>query len=336
VSTQGKLRVFVSSVQKELQEERLVVQTVMSTDLFLSAHCEPVLYEYQPAASNTAFEGALQEVDSCKIYLLIVGSQYGTREGMLSITHHEYRRAKEKKLHILAFIRGDAKANREEGTKELLSELAADRFKYKRFSTPTELQKEVRSALAKLLRDKFGIEPSRPLRYRHSLRRVLVLCLLGLVGSILVFSVVASLLRRYTLYSIQEAQRRAQAIEVELQRLYPNVPARYQGSATYWDGSSAKLAEDSWNDGRLEWRTLFFEGRPVARDKFLYRNDKVVGKERSYIDETKRIFLVDEFASDGLLISKRSCPEGPERPCAHYLDFMRSPLPPLGQMFVYR
>jgi hypothetical protein len=34
-----KLRVFVSSVQKELEDERLIVQNLVNTDRFLSVHC---------------------------------------------------------------------------------------------------------------------------------------------------------------------------------------------------------------------------------------------------------------------------------------------------------
>ena len=33
-----RLRVFVSSVQKEMEDERLVVQQLLSTDSFLAAH----------------------------------------------------------------------------------------------------------------------------------------------------------------------------------------------------------------------------------------------------------------------------------------------------------
>lgn len=43
----AKLRVFVSSVQKELEDERLIVQNLVNTDSFLSAHCVPVLYEFE-------------------------------------------------------------------------------------------------------------------------------------------------------------------------------------------------------------------------------------------------------------------------------------------------
>jgi len=47
-----KLCVFVSSVQKELEDERLIVQNLMNTDGFLSAYCTPVLYKLEPRTSN--------------------------------------------------------------------------------------------------------------------------------------------------------------------------------------------------------------------------------------------------------------------------------------------
>lgn len=155
-----KLCVFVSSVQKELEDERLIVQNLMNTDVFLSAYCTPVLYELEPASPDKALEGCLQSLDGCQVYLLIVGVEYGTPVGKLSITHAEYRRAKERKLPILAFIKGDRGVKREEGTAKLLTELDTDGPKYKRFGNVIELQKEVRAALVKLLKDRFGISPT--------------------------------------------------------------------------------------------------------------------------------------------------------------------------------
>jgi ATP-dependent DNA helicase RecG len=154
------LQVFVSSVQKELEDERLIVQNLLNTDAFLSAHCVPVLYEFEPASPDTATEGCLKALDGCQVYLLIVGIQYGTRVGKLSITHTEYRRSKERKLPILAFIKGERITKREEGTDALIHELDSDGLKYKRFGNVIELQKEVRAALVKLLKDQFGIAPS--------------------------------------------------------------------------------------------------------------------------------------------------------------------------------
>lgn len=154
------LRVFVSSVQKELEDERLIVQNLVSTDPFLSAHCVPVLYEFEPASPEKALQGCLKSLDGCHVYLLIVGVQYGSLVGDLSITHAEYRRAKDRTLPVLAFIKGDRRVKREVGTISLLAELDADGPKYKRFGNVIELQKEVRDALVKLLKDGFGIAPT--------------------------------------------------------------------------------------------------------------------------------------------------------------------------------
>jgi ATP-dependent DNA helicase RecG len=81
----NKLRVFVSSVQKELEDERLIVQNLINTDTFLSSHCLPVLYEFEPASPEKALEGCLIALDGCQIYLLIVAVQYGSLVGELSI-----------------------------------------------------------------------------------------------------------------------------------------------------------------------------------------------------------------------------------------------------------
>jgi len=155
-----KLRVFVSSVQKELEDERLIVQNLFSTDLFLATHCVPVLYEFEPASPDKALDGCMKALDTCQVYLLIIDKQYGTLVGDLSITHAEYRKAKENELPILAFIKGERSVPREEGTEALLTELDVDAPKYKRFGNVIELQKEVRAALVKLLLDQFGIVPT--------------------------------------------------------------------------------------------------------------------------------------------------------------------------------
>jgi hypothetical protein len=62
----NKLSVFVSSVQKELEDERLIVQNLLNTDAFLSVHCVPVLYEFEPASPDKAAEGCLKALDGCQ------------------------------------------------------------------------------------------------------------------------------------------------------------------------------------------------------------------------------------------------------------------------------
>jgi hypothetical protein len=60
---------------------------VLNTDSFLGAHYAPVLYEFEPASPYKALDGCLKSLDNCQVYLLIIGSQYGTLAGNLSITH---------------------------------------------------------------------------------------------------------------------------------------------------------------------------------------------------------------------------------------------------------
>jgi len=63
----SKLRVFISSVQKELENERLAVLSLISTDAFLQVHCEPVLYEFEPASPEKAAEECLALLGNCDI-----------------------------------------------------------------------------------------------------------------------------------------------------------------------------------------------------------------------------------------------------------------------------
>ncbi len=156
----AELKVFVSSVQKELEDERLIVRNLIQTDSFLRQYCTPVLYEFEPASPKDTLEECLDLIDECQIYLLIIGMKYGHETGNLSITHREYRRARQKEVPVLAFVRGSSTLKREAGTERLLKELEEDRLKRKRFENVVELQQEVRAALLKLLERRFGVTPT--------------------------------------------------------------------------------------------------------------------------------------------------------------------------------
>lgn len=148
-----KYSIFVSSVQKELENERVTIQDLVENDPFLPAHYASLLYEYEPAYPEKPLDGCLNALNSCQVYLLIVGAKYGTLVGEISITHKEYRYAKEKKLPILVFIKDERNIERESGTQDLLREIESDNFKYKRFKNVIELKNEVNESLKKLLRD---------------------------------------------------------------------------------------------------------------------------------------------------------------------------------------
>ncbi|MDW5548714.1 HEAT repeat domain-containing protein [Methanosarcina sp.] len=148
-----KYSIFVSSVQKELENERVTIQNLVESDPFLLAHYASLLYEYEPAYPEKTLDGCLNALNSCQVYLLIVGVKYGTLLGEISITHTEYRYAKEKNLPIFIFIKGERNIEREQGTQALLREIDSDDFKYKRFRNVIELKNEVSESLKKLLQD---------------------------------------------------------------------------------------------------------------------------------------------------------------------------------------
>lgn len=140
-------------MQKELENERVTIQDLVESDPFLSEHYTSLLYEYEPAYPEKTLEGCLNAINHCQIYLLIVGMKYNALAGEISITHREYRYAKEKNLPILVFIKGERNIEHESETQALLREIESDDFKYKRFRNVIELKNEVGEPLKKLRRD---------------------------------------------------------------------------------------------------------------------------------------------------------------------------------------
>ncbi len=62
------------------------MQNLINTDSFLLKHCVPVLYEYEPASPDKALDGCLKCLETCHVYLLIVGAEYGSLVGDISIS----------------------------------------------------------------------------------------------------------------------------------------------------------------------------------------------------------------------------------------------------------
>jgi len=144
-----KLRIFVSSVQKELDEERRAVKTLVTSDPFLDEHCVPILYEDEPSMLKPASQGYLNDLAKCQFYLLIIGSIYGKRFKGLSPIHHEYHFARRKDLPILVCVRGDNKIERDPAIQDLIEEIKSDGHKYHRFSDLRQLQRIVLDRLHK-------------------------------------------------------------------------------------------------------------------------------------------------------------------------------------------
>jgi len=158
------LRVFVSSVQKELENERLAVAETVALDPFLQRHVSPILFEQLPASAAPAESAYLDALRSCQGYIGILGFEYGRRgSDGLSAVHREFREAKRMGLPVFIFIKGDSTrdARRDAELKTLLDEIRDEQHGhvYKRFSHYQSLKTEVRRALLAEL-DRQGIRPN--------------------------------------------------------------------------------------------------------------------------------------------------------------------------------
>jgi predicted HTH transcriptional regulator len=155
----SKLRIFVSSVQKELEAERVAIASLITTDPFLMQHCEPVLWEKEPAPARPADKPYLESLRSCQIYILLIFNDYGQLDGDVSATHHEYRLAQKLKLPTLVFLKGADDA-RKDTTRDFINEIKKDKHTYKRFVDREDLKPELRRGLLNLLKTEFKFEPS--------------------------------------------------------------------------------------------------------------------------------------------------------------------------------
>ena len=154
------IRIFISSVQKEMALERAAVAGLISTDPFLLQHCVPVLFEREPPPPHPARQPYLAALKGCRIYVLLIANDYGQPEGALSAIHHEYRLAQELKLPSVVFLKGARDEARCAEARALIAEIKRDGFTYKRFHDREDLKPLMLQALQRTLAEAFGIQAS--------------------------------------------------------------------------------------------------------------------------------------------------------------------------------
>ncbi len=155
-----KRRIFISSVQKELELERIMIASLITTDPFLNEHMEPVLFDKEPISGRKASKPYLKCLDTCNLYLLMINRQYGRPHCAMSATHHEYQHAQKLGLPTLVFVKGRDDQIREAETRKFFEEIKEDGFIYKRFIDRLDLRAEVRAALIRTIKEEYGITPT--------------------------------------------------------------------------------------------------------------------------------------------------------------------------------
>jgi hypothetical protein len=143
-----KPRVFVSSVVDGLRDYRQAAR-----EGIIAAGGEPVLVnEDFPALAASSRNVCLDAVDSCDVYVVIVGERGGwtTPSGKL-VVEEEYERARQRRLPVLVFVQ---RGTRDADAARLLARLSdyVDAMFRREFSTPDELREEVERAVVPLVK----------------------------------------------------------------------------------------------------------------------------------------------------------------------------------------
>ena len=150
----GIERIFVSSVQKELAEERRALRDFGRGDALLRRFFDVFLFEDLPASDRRADEIYLDEVRRCGVYVGLFGDAYGFEDsGGMSPTEREFDEATREGKIRLIFVKGADDAHRHDKMRALIGK-AGSQLVRRRFTTTAELIAGLYSALVQLLEDK--------------------------------------------------------------------------------------------------------------------------------------------------------------------------------------
>jgi hypothetical protein len=117
-----RLKIFISSVQKEFQEIRQDLKAFLLGDAVLRRFISEVfLFEELPAGNRRADQVYLQAVERCDIYLGIFGYEYGyeDKEG-ISPTEHEFDHASKHQKARFIYVWGRDEKKRASKMKQLI------------------------------------------------------------------------------------------------------------------------------------------------------------------------------------------------------------------------
>jgi ATP-dependent DNA helicase RecG len=158
-------RIFISSVQKELAEERRAVKVFIENDPLLSRFFSVFLFEDLPASDRRADAVYLAEVDSCALYIGLFGNDYGNEDPEeLSPTEREFDRATVQGKPRLIFVKGAVDKDRHPRMQALIYKAGSQLIR-RRFNSVAELNTALYASLVDYLELRGGIQ-SRPFEER--------------------------------------------------------------------------------------------------------------------------------------------------------------------------
>jgi len=145
------LKIFVSSVQKELANERCAMKSFVEGDPLLSRFFTVFLFEDLPARDRRADAVYLAEVEQCAVYVGILGDEYGFEDDEgVSPTEREFERATIAGKPRLIFVKGTDSRNCRPKMRKLIDK-AGQQLIRRRFCNINELTAALYASLVDYL-----------------------------------------------------------------------------------------------------------------------------------------------------------------------------------------
>lgn len=147
-----RLKIFISSVQKEFAQQRHDMKAFLLGDAVLRRFVSEVfLFEEQPAKDRRADQVYLEEVERCDIYLGLFGYDYGLEDKQgISPTEREYDHATRHGKTRLVYVWGIDEKRRAPKMRKLVSK-ASDELIRRRIEDVSALTAEVYASLVDYL-----------------------------------------------------------------------------------------------------------------------------------------------------------------------------------------
>jgi len=155
--------VFVSSVQKELAEERKAIRDFVQGNRLLGKHFDVFVFEDLPAKSRRPDDLYLDKVEACAVFIAMFAAEYGWEDPKdgLSPTEREFNRATELGRHRLLFLKNAGEDIKPRPKMAALINRAKAELVYKRFNSEADLTSLLYDSLIEYLEER-GIIQSKP------------------------------------------------------------------------------------------------------------------------------------------------------------------------------
>jgi hypothetical protein len=140
--------IFISSIQKEFEDERKSLAEFIAGDALLGKCFDTFLFERDiPAADRRPDDVYLDELGRCDLYLGLFGEEYGwENDDGLSPTHLEFNEATRLKKPRLIYVKGPDDKKKHPKMQALIRD-AGDQLIRRRFASLEGLRTDVYASL---------------------------------------------------------------------------------------------------------------------------------------------------------------------------------------------